>query len=248
MVAALIRAGEGAVLSHATAAWWWGLIDEAPKVIELSATRRISASEGFLVHRRRHLRTTRHRRFPLTTLPQTFLDLAATAPLATVRRALAQADYLRLLDPDAVAAITGQGIPGSVRLREALKRHQPRLAHTRSELERAFMSVLEAARIPAPEVNVRIEGWPVDALWRRERVVVELDGLDNHHSPGQIERDRRKELVLRRAGFVILRYTWEQVTTEPELVIADLVATLVERAALSARPSFPARSAAPESR
>jgi predicted transcriptional regulator of viral defense system len=33
LTAALLAAGPGALLSHATAAWWWGLIEE-PRVIE----------------------------------------------------------------------------------------------------------------------------------------------------------------------------------------------------------------------
>src|SRR5436309_6406350 len=36
LVAALLYAGDGSVLSHRTAAWWWGLIDERPSRIEVS--------------------------------------------------------------------------------------------------------------------------------------------------------------------------------------------------------------------
>ncbi|HEY5318638.1 MAG TPA: hypothetical protein VIJ20_11685, partial [Solirubrobacteraceae bacterium] len=36
LTAALLAAGSGAALSHATAAWWWGLIEEQPSVIEIS--------------------------------------------------------------------------------------------------------------------------------------------------------------------------------------------------------------------
>ena len=108
---------------------------------------------------------------------------------------------------------------------------------TRSELERRFLKECEAAGIALPEVNVVIEGWTVDALWRAERVVVELDGRDNHSSPGQIERDRRKELQLRAAGYVVVRYTWAQVALEPQVVMADLRAILSSAAPWAARGS-----------
>jgi very-short-patch-repair endonuclease len=85
--------------------------------------------------------------------------------------------------------------------------------------------------LPLPEVNVRLAGWMVDALWPEQRVVVELDGHQNHRSPAQIERDRRKDLELRAAGFIVLRYTWTQVIQQPGLVIADLRAALGDRAA-----------------
>ena len=226
MLAALLHAGSTAVLSHRTAAWWWGLVDDEPRAIEVSSTGRSRSRDGVIVHRRRHLDATRHRRFPITTLAQTFLDLAATQPLITVRRALAEADYAEVFDPVAVAAIAGRGKPGSSRLRLALRTHQPRLAHTRSEFERAFLAICESAGLPLPEFNERVGGWTADALWRHQRLVVELDGYGNHHTPGQIQRDRRKDLALRAAGFVVLRYTWEQLHEERDLVIADVRAAL----------------------
>jgi very-short-patch-repair endonuclease len=38
----------------------------------------------------------------------------------------------------------------------------------------------------------------------------------------ELENDRRRDLELRAAGYVVLRYTWRQVTETPELVLADL--------------------------
>jgi very-short-patch-repair endonuclease len=234
MVAALLYAGADAALSHATAAWWWGLVDDEPVVIDVSARSRAASDNGVIAHRRRTFQTTRHRHFPITTVPQTLLDLAAQAPLIDIRRALAEADYQHVLDPTAVAAITGRGKPGGKRLRQALRRHEPRLAQTRSKLETIFLLVCERTGLPLPEVNARVEGWTVDALWPRERVVVEVDGYPNHRSPAQIERDRRKELELRLAGFLVLRYTWNQVNEEQDLVVADVSARLAERGAEAA--------------
>jgi hypothetical protein len=230
LTAALLYAGEGAVLSHATAAWWGGLIDGPPRLIDVSVARHVRPVPGVIVHQRRHLHATRHCRFPVTPVAQTLLDYAANADLVAVRRALAQADYLRLLEPVAVAAVLGQGRPGAARLREALERHQPTLARTRSWLEAAFIPLCESAGIALPEINARVAGWTVDAVWREERVVVELDGYDNHSSRAQIKRDRRKELELRAVGFLVIRYTWEQIVHQPEVVAADLLAALTNRA------------------
>jgi very-short-patch-repair endonuclease len=69
---------------------------------------------------------------------------------------------------------------------------------------------------------VRVAGWEVDALFRAQRVAVELDGYRNHRSPVQIERDRRKELALRKAGLVPVRYSPEQLYDQPQEVIADV--------------------------
>jgi len=222
LVAAIIHAGPNATLSHATAAWWWHLIDDEPAIIDVSTPGRARSTPGVRVHHPRHLETTTHRRFPITTVPRTLLDLAATNPLTRLRVALAQADYLRILDVAAVESMLGQGRSGSANLRRALERHQPRLALTRSGLEIAFFSLCEAARLPVPEVNASFDGWEVDVLWREHRLAVEVDGGRNHGTPGQTDRDRRKELRLRAGGFQVIRYTDRQVAEEPGLIAEDL--------------------------
>ncbi len=71
-------------------------------------------------------------------------------------------------------------------------------------------------------------GWKVDAFWRRQRLVVELDGYGNHHTRAQIDRDRRKELDLRSAGFSVVRDSERQIDEEPTAVVADVLARLGE--------------------
>jgi hypothetical protein len=234
LVAALLHAGPGAVLSHATAAWWWKLIPEPPNCIEVSSPSRVRSTAGVIVHHPRHLEQTRHRRFPVTPISRTIVDFAATASLTQVRLALAEADYRRLLDVKALEGAMGQGRPGTALLRYALERHQPRLAQASSPLEIRFLLLCESAGIPLPEVNARVAGWKVDAFWRRQRLVVELDGYGNHHTRAQIDRDRRKELHLRKAGFPVVRYSEQQIDEEQTAVVADVLARLAEAERASA--------------
>jgi predicted transcriptional regulator of viral defense system/very-short-patch-repair endonuclease len=222
LAAALLYAGPGAMLSHATAAWWLGLLDEQPRTIHVSTPRQCRSQPGITVHRRRTCKRIWHKRLPVTTIPQTFLDLATQAPLRTVRRALAKADYARMLDVAAVKAQLGPGRPGSARLRTALRDHEPRLARTKSHNEILFLELCEAAALPLPQTNVYVDGWEVDALWREQRIAVEIDGYGNHRSPAQVRRDRRKELALRTNGYSPLRYSDEQLAERRSEVIADL--------------------------
>ena len=63
-------------------------------------------------------------------------------------------------------------------------------------------------------------------MWRGRRVVVELDGHAAHSSPWAHDRDRRKDLALRRTGLVVLRFSARQVRREPLVVLADVVRAL----------------------
>jgi very-short-patch-repair endonuclease len=140
--------------------------------------------------------------------------------------ALSEADYWDLLDIEAIRAVCGRGHAGSVRLLSALERHEPRLAYSRSRLERKFIALCRRYGLPLPEINAKIGLMTVDALYRAQRVVVELDGHRGHRSPAQLSRDRRRELHCRRLGFTVLRYTEDQIDNEPELVAADLAREL----------------------
>jgi predicted transcriptional regulator of viral defense system len=235
LAAAVLYAGPDAMLSHGTAAWWWGLIDNRPSTTHVSTPRRCRSRRGIKVHERRECPRARHEGLPVTTVAQTLLDFASRASVNRVRTALANAEYHELLDVDEVHALLGHGRSGSTRLRTALERHEPRLAYARSPVEVAFFELCERFGLPLPEVNVRLSGWTVDFFWRKQGVVVEVDPYGNHHTPAQIDRDRRKDLDLRAAGLTVTRYSRDQVEQAPDAIAADVVATLSGRRAASAR-------------
>lgn len=232
--AALLYAGEGAMLSHATALWWYGILDHRPFAIDVSTPGRAKARRGVKVHARRDLERQWHNGFPITSVAQTLVDFAAKAPFHRVRYAVAQAEYHELLDLQEIQDVLGRGKPGSAKLRRALETHLPQLARTRSELERVFLPLCERGGIAIPEVNVTVAGVLVDAVWREARVIVELDGHRGHRTRAQIEKDRKNDLRLRAAGYTVLRYTWDQITQEPDLVLRDLTLALSPPAPLAA--------------
>jgi hypothetical protein len=228
LTAAVLYAGPGAMLSHATALWWRGLIDHQPWPIEVTTPRRCASLGGVEVHGRRTCPRDWHKQLPTTTIEQALLDFSARAPLERVRYALSVADYRKVLDVPALQVIAGNGRAGSTKLRKALERHEPKLARTRSPLERLFLPMCEKYGVPLPDdVNVRVAGVLVDAVWWRQRLVVELDGRDNHSSWAQIQRDRSNELRLRTAGFDVHRYGTVQIEEEPEPVAHDVLARLM---------------------
>lgn len=228
LAAALLYAGPGAALSHATAAWWLGLLEEKPRRIQVTTPRRCRSLTSVRVYDRRRRGRILHRRLALTSVPEILFDVAATAPLRDLRRALAGADYRGLLDLQEIDRLLRSGARGSRKLRQAVRQHRPDLARTKSRLERKLFEICETEHLPLPQINATLAGWEVDALWARHNLVVELDGYGNHHTPAQLRRDRRKEMALRRAGQTVLRYSEEQLDDSRQVAAELREATAVQ--------------------
>jgi very-short-patch-repair endonuclease len=93
----------------------------------------------------------------------------------------------------------------------------------------ALKRLIRKAQLPFPETNVPFGRYEADFLWREERLVVEIDGYGFHGGPRSFYRDREKDLVMRDAGFDVLRLTRDHVVHEPERVLARVAAELARR-------------------
>ena len=233
LVAALLAAGDGALLSHGTAAWRWRIIAAPPSMIELAVPRNHAQTEGLTVFVSRNLRagdTTRNGRFPTTSVARTLLDLAARYDHRALLRALAEAEFQHDLRPQDLERTLRRGHPGSANLRAALKEHAPGHGEMKSRLERRFRDLLIEHGIELPQRNQSVGPWTVDCLWREQRVAVELDGRQ-HERPHQADMDDDRDLWLRRHRYVTRRYGKRQIEQQPDDVIADLLAALGQAAA-----------------
>ena len=105
-----------------------------------------------------------------------------------------------------------------------------RAVEAHSELEIRFLDLLREAGLPAPQVNVVVEGFVVDAHWPSARLVVELQGYAYHSDREAFERDHARLARLMLAGYEVLALTWRQVKEEPAWV-AGAIGTLLDRAA-----------------
>lgn len=147
-------------------------------------------------------------------------------------RAFERAERLQLFDLRALERQVERG-----RGRRALKAIEPSLAaalpspETRSELERRFLDLCRNAGLPAPEVNVVVEGFEVDALWRDQRLIVELDGYEYHRTRAAFERDRARDIALQLAGYRVLRVTWRQLHDDLGSVVDAIRALVSPRSA-----------------
>jgi very-short-patch-repair endonuclease len=92
-----------------------------------------------------------------------------------------------------------------------------------------MLALLRKARLPEPETNARVGTWEVDALWRKAKLVVEIDGYTVHSTRRSFERDRRKDRDLQALGYTVLRFTWRELTDEPEAIVAAISRALALR-------------------
>jgi very-short-patch-repair endonuclease len=149
------------------------------------------------------------------------VDLAAVASVHELDRVVAEALVRRRVRADEL--VPQPRVRGAARLRAVLD-GGARL--TRSEAERALLALLSRARLPLPVCNARIAGLEVDAVWPDRRLVVEVDGFAVHGHRRAFERDRRRDAILRRAGFDVVRLSWRQLVADREATVALLAQLL----------------------
>ena len=59
-----------------------------------------------------------------------------------------------------------------------------------------------------------VEEHEVDAVWREERLLVELDSFEFHGTRAAFERDRARDAALQLGGHRVLRITWRRLRAE----------------------------------
>jgi Protein of unknown function (DUF559)/Transcriptional regulator, AbiEi antitoxin len=217
-LAAVLACGEGAVLSHRSAAALWGIRPTAtPRIdVTVSRTSGVRSSGRIVVHRpRRPAETVVYDDIPVTTPGRTMADLATALPRRQIEKAAEMAEVLKLhvtIDPEH---------PGAKRLAEILAGHDLGI-DTRSDVEDEFLELCDAYAIPRPRVNTLVEGFLVDFCWPEERLIVETDGR-HHLTRAAFERDRARDALLTALGWRVMRFTTRQVRGEPATVAARVI-------------------------
>ncbi|HET6832163.1 MAG TPA: DUF559 domain-containing protein [Solirubrobacterales bacterium] len=216
-MAAVLAAGEGALLSHLSAALLWGIVDRVSGLIHVLAADGGSRTRpGLIIHRTRHLppeHCTERDGIPVTTVARTLLDLAAMLPPRRLRFVVEAADRNGLLDMPALVALcdSSPGRKGTGVLRRLALEQRGAVERTKSPPETAFLSLCLAHGLPEPLVNSVLHGYEVDFYWPQARLVVEIDTYTYHRSWAQRQRDLERDADLQVRGEQVLRFTRERV-------------------------------------
>ena len=227
-MAALLAAGPGAVLSHASAAALWEIRRTSATRIDVTVRSKAGRAKrpGLRIHRTPTLRAdeiTEHEGIPVTTPSRTLLDLAVTLPRRALERALDELEVRELYDLSSLDAMARAhaGERGAARLQQALAGDgEPTL--TDSELEELMLALCNQHGIEHPSPRTWVAGLRVDFVFKVSRLVIETDSWAYHRTRRAFERDRERDAILARAGWRTLRFTHRQLTREPALVAATI--------------------------
>jgi very-short-patch-repair endonuclease len=236
-MAAVLACGPGAALGYASAAALWDLRRGVPARIDVVVASAGGRSRGgSRIHRHPGLtreEVTTERGIRVTTPVRTILDYAAMATDRELAHALDQAEVQELTDYPTLDAVA-RAHPkhrGSARLRRMLAEYEAGADRTRSDLEKAFLSLCLAHGLPHALVNEPLHGMTVDFVFVDQRVAVETDSWRWHRGRAAFERDRARDAVLAAAGWRTLRFTDRQIESAAPSVVRALTAALRERAA-----------------
>jgi very-short-patch-repair endonuclease len=218
-MAAVLACGDGAVLSHRSAAELWGIGYEEKGRIDVTIRRRSRLERsGVSVHCRPKLPeagVVRRFGIPVTNPVQTLIDLATELKPLRLERAVNQADVHDLVDPETLrdSLDAYPGLPGVKKLRTMLDRHTFRLSD--SDLEILFRPLVRAAAYPSPLSKHWVLGYEVDFWFPDLGLVVETDGLRYHRTPAQQARMVKRDQKHASHGYRVLRFTHWQIAYAP---------------------------------
>jgi very-short-patch-repair endonuclease len=226
-LAAVLASGEGALLSHRSAAALWGLMRPRWSPVDVTSCHGRAGRDGILLHRSRVEVDERavEAGISVTSLPRTLLDLAEVVDGVRLKRAFEEADRLKLLRMPALEQVCARagkrkGLPT---LRHLLNTAREPV-NGRSPLENRFAEFYREhlADLPAPLTNVSILDHEVDAYWPSDRLVVEMDSWEFHHQRAAFEHDRARDAAMQTAGYRVIRLTHRQLETEAPRISAQL--------------------------
>ena len=229
--AAVLACGDGAVLSHFSAAalWGWTRYWREPFEVAVPGDRRPKQIRAHRIRDLSRMDRTRHSGIPVTSPARTVLDCAPRL----------DDDRLARLVDDALRGALSRGALAELLARcptySSAKRLEPFVAEagapTRSQFERKFKAFARRFELPPHEINAFVCGREVDVVFRAERVIVEIDGYQFHSGRFAFERDRHQDAEALAQGFITVRITWDRLKRAPAEEAARLHAILHRRRA-----------------
>ncbi|MEX0848465.1 MAG: DUF559 domain-containing protein [Ilumatobacteraceae bacterium] len=236
ITAAVAAAGPGALASHRSGAFLWGVRrppNDPVDVIVPERTRR-TRLDGVSLHHPRDvadLRAVTRSGIPTTDPLRTVLDLGAVHP-AGVQAAVDHVVRTRLASPRAIRRFLDQHARSG---RAGVRPLRTALAHwaiydqgdADSRLETRMAEVRSRYGLPHLTFHAIAAGYEVDFLVTGTQIVIECDGHESHGlDRDQFEFDRLRGAHLSAAGFIVVHVTWRQLEHQPRRTAEDILAVI----------------------
>jgi very-short-patch-repair endonuclease len=204
---AAVFAVAGSRLAYRSAAALWGFMPEAEEPVDVLVVGARRSPAGIRAHSTTRLPARDvQRRFgiPVTEPHRTLLDLADVLPRRELRRALGQAEVMRLVAHPRLRELLADahGRHGAHTLSSLLDRGP---APTRSPLEDDLVDFCHEHDLGPRRHNARVAGFEVDVLFSEARLILEADSPTYHDTPTMRANDAEKDRALRAAGYLVLR-------------------------------------------
>jgi very-short-patch-repair endonuclease len=238
MLAATLALGGIGVASHRSAAHLWGVwtpaVDEPIDII-VSDRGGGRSLAGVIIHRprdREDLAPIRRNGIRVTTATRTLLDLGAVSPYAVpsvTERMLIAGHTSREHLTRAVARHSERGRAGIGPMRELLASWPYSDRPVDSVFERRMDRVLCSHSMPPHVTQIEVGPYRVDLGWPEFMVAGELDGWGKYERLEQFRDQARRDAYLQIRGWLVVHFTWREVTRSPRTVIAELRAALRSR-------------------
>jgi hypothetical protein len=232
-LAAVLASGPRSLLSHASAGWLLGLLRTWPATPHATSPLPRKKRAGVRIHHSRTLIDEDRAlvdNIPVTAVPRTCLDLAATLRGERLAGVLQRAEELKALNLPAFESVLARnkGHRGTTPLGRALGLYEPP-RFTRSGFERRFVAALARAGFPRPATGWNEAGHELDVYWPELRFAVELDVFETHGTRRSFEEDRLRTEDLKLAGVELTRVTEVRFNKDPQSVLHRLARLLDQR-------------------
>ncbi len=240
---ALVLAVPGlAAASHKTAAFIWGMssIEPDPAEIVTVRHRRIHRKHP-QVHESKDLRlgdVVLREGIPTTTAVRTVVDVGASASQRYVEHCLDTGLRLGLFTLTEVGSfikrVARSGRNGIGKIRPLVEQRTKWNTASESALEDRFRRLVATSGLPPPTAQHCVDDGSAivcraDFAYPDRRILIELDGERYHMDREAFQNDRMKQNRVHALGWVVYRFTWEQVMNTPDAVIATLACALGDR-------------------
>lgn len=115
------------------------------------------------------------------------------------------------------------GRPGSAHAARLLQAAGDQAA---SDAERLMATLLRSAGLTGWQPGYRVSCYELDFGFPSKRVAIEADGWAWHSDAERFRHDRHRQNALVLAGWTVLRFTWHDLTSRPDHMIAQVRAAL----------------------